>query len=141
MKAMLLALVVTVVVIGLCALVVYRDPNRTQTQDALAVMHEAASGVPKNPSVEGYIDMKGHSQDEFNEAYKLEQALQLVTSPAVEGTLLKQEYLLRQAEYKLAQLRIIGGDITSREFEEKRRAYADATKNFQVFWDRMHPGN
>jgi len=43
----------------------------------------------------------------------------------VQGTLLKQDYLPRQAEYK--------------ELEEKRSAYAGATKRFQNFWDTKFP--
>jgi hypothetical protein len=54
----------------------------------------------------------------------------------VEGTILKQEYQLTQAEYKLAQLRRVGGDISSEELEKRSLAYADATKKFQSFWDR-----
>ena len=57
----------------------------------------------------------------------------------VEGTILKQEYQLRQLEYKLAQLKRLGGDITSEELERTRAAYAEAAKNFQTFWDTKLP--
>ena len=57
----------------------------------------------------------------------------------IEGTLLKQDYLLRQAEYRLAQLQSLGGDISLRELDEKRAAYAGATRNFQYFWDTKLP--
>ena len=59
----------------------------------------------------------------------------------VEGTILKQDYQLRQAEYKLAQLQSLGGDITSEELEQKRAAYAEATRNFQTFWDTRLPSD
>jgi hypothetical protein len=55
--------------------------------------------------------------------------------------LLKQDYLLRQAEYKLAQIKSLGGDIKPGELEQKRSAYAVATKKFQSFWDTGFPGN
>jgi len=57
----------------------------------------------------------------------------------VEGTILKQDYDLRQVEYKLAQLQNLTGDISSAELERKRAAYAEATRNFQAFWDTKLP--
>jgi hypothetical protein len=57
----------------------------------------------------------------------------------VEGTLLKQDYQLKQAEYELARLKRARGDIDDRELERARRVYADATKRFQDFWDKKLP--
>jgi hypothetical protein len=57
----------------------------------------------------------------------------------IEGTILKQDYQLRQVEYKLAQLQSLGGDISSKELEQKRAAYIEATRNFQEFWDSKLP--
>jgi hypothetical protein len=57
----------------------------------------------------------------------------------VQGTLLKQDYLLRQADYKLSQIKSVGGDIKVGELEEKRQAYVDATRRFQKFWDAKFP--
>src|SRR4051812_22390079 len=57
----------------------------------------------------------------------------------VEGTLLKQEYRLRQLEYELAQLKHAQGETTAAEVDAARRAYADATKRFQLFWDTKLP--
>jgi hypothetical protein len=59
----------------------------------------------------------------------------------IEGTLLKQDYQLRQVEYKLAQLQSLGGDITQDELEQKRSAYAEATRKFQTFWDTKLPAD
>jgi hypothetical protein len=57
----------------------------------------------------------------------------------VEGTLLKQDYPLKQANYELARLRNAGHEISAQELERARREYADATKRFQDFWDQKLP--
>ena len=57
----------------------------------------------------------------------------------VEGTLRKQEYQLRQVEYELAQLRHVHGKIPAEELDRAKRAYAEATKRFQTFWDKKLP--
>lgn len=57
----------------------------------------------------------------------------------VEGTLLKQDYQLKQLEYELAQLRRARGEVSDREVERARGAYAAATKRFQVFWESRLP--
>ncbi|MBA3641551.1 MAG: hypothetical protein H0W53_20225 [Acidobacteria bacterium] len=57
----------------------------------------------------------------------------------VEGTLLKQDYQLRQVEYELAQLRHLRGEATEQAVDRARRAYAEATKRFQAFWDTKRP--
>lgn len=127
MKAMLLALAVIVVVIGVSAYVVHTDPNRAQTRAAF----DAALG---------YLDLKNHDHEEFSNDFSVDQTMKQTHSWIVQGALLRQDYLLRQAEYKLAQIRSIGGNTTSRELEEKRLAYANATRRFQKFWDAKLPG-
>jgi hypothetical protein len=57
----------------------------------------------------------------------------------VEGTLLKQEYQLKQVEYELARLRHLRGEVAEEDVARARRAYAEATKRFQVFWDTKRP--
>lgn len=57
----------------------------------------------------------------------------------VEGTLLKQDYQLKQLEYELAQLRRVRGEVPDQEVERARDAYAAATRRFQVFWDTKRP--
>jgi hypothetical protein len=57
----------------------------------------------------------------------------------VEGTILKQEYQLRQVQCELAQLKRGRGDISAQELEQARSAYERATKRFQVFWDTKRP--
>jgi hypothetical protein len=57
----------------------------------------------------------------------------------VEGTILKQDYQLKQVEYALAQLKHARKEISTRELDRSRRAYADATKKFQDFWDKKLP--
>jgi len=57
----------------------------------------------------------------------------------VEGTLLKQDYQLKQVEYALAQLRHARKEISAQELDRARGAYTDATKRFQAFWDNKLP--
>jgi hypothetical protein len=57
----------------------------------------------------------------------------------VEGTLLKQDYQLRQVEYEFAQLKYAHKEISAQELDRARRAYAEATRRFQVFWDKKLP--
>jgi hypothetical protein len=58
---------------------------------------------------------------------------------AVEGTLLKQDYQLKQVEYELARLRHLSGEVAEQDVERARSAYAEATQRFQVFWDTKRP--
>jgi hypothetical protein len=141
MKAMLLAVTVIVVVIGVFAYVVRTDPDRAHTREALAILDEASPGIPTDPSAVGYLNLKKHDHDEFNREFSADLAIKETQSWIVEGTILKQEYLLRQAEYKLAQVKSTGGDITAGELETRRLAYANATRKFQAFWDATSPGN
>jgi hypothetical protein len=57
----------------------------------------------------------------------------------VEGTLLKQDYQLKQVAYELARLRHFRGEVAEQDVERARVAYAEATKQFQVFWDTKRP--
>jgi len=59
----------------------------------------------------------------------------------VEGTILKQNYQLTQAQYELAQLRRARQEISTEDLNLARRAYVDATRRFQVFWDTRLPTN
>lgn len=59
----------------------------------------------------------------------------------VEGTILKQEYQLRQIQYELAELKRERGEVSVKEFEQARSAYDRATKRLQVFWDTKLPGD
>ena len=99
MKAMLLAVAVIVVVIGIFEYVVHTDPNRAQTRDALVVLHENSSGVPRDPAALGYLELKNH-EEKFDREYSVDHAMKEAPLGIVQGTLLKQDYLLRQAEYK-----------------------------------------
>jgi|GEM_PF-3128970 len=141
MKAMLLAFAVIVVVIGVFAYIVHTDANRAQTRAAIDVLHEESPGLPKDPEALGYLDLKNHNQRGFNHDFSVEQAMKETQSWIVRGALLRQDYLLRQTEYKLAQIRSVVGNTTSKELEERRAAYADATKRFQTFWDIEVPSN
>jgi hypothetical protein len=59
----------------------------------------------------------------------------------VEGTILKQEYRLRQAQFELARLRRERGDITAEALNFAQKEYQDATKKFQTYWDTKIPGD
>ncbi len=53
----------------------------------------------------------------------------------VEGTLLKQDYQLRQVEYELARLRRARGEVAEEDLERAKNAYREATERFQSFWN------
>lgn len=57
----------------------------------------------------------------------------------IEGTLLKQEYLLAQARYELAALKHDRQEINDAELGRLSRAYQEATKKLQTFWDKKLP--
>jgi len=57
----------------------------------------------------------------------------------VEGTLLKQDYQLRQVQYELVQLKRQRGDVSVQELDQAKGAYEAATKRFQIFWDTKLP--
>lgn len=57
----------------------------------------------------------------------------------VEGTLLKQDYQLKQVAYELARLRHLRGEVAEQDVERARVAYAEATNKFQMFWDTKRP--
>lgn len=95
MKAMLLAVAVIVVVIGVFAFVIYTDPNRAQTWAAFDVSL-------------GYLDLKNHDHEEFNHDFSVDRVMKETQSWIVQSALLRQDYRLRQGEYKLAQIRKSG---------------------------------
>lgn len=57
----------------------------------------------------------------------------------VEGTLLKQEYEVKQLAYELARLKRLRGEIQDVDVERAAREYAEATRRFQTFWDTKRP--
>lgn len=57
----------------------------------------------------------------------------------IEGTVLKQEYLLAQARYELARLKHDRQEINDAELGRVTRAYQEATKKLQTFWDKKLP--
>ena len=57
----------------------------------------------------------------------------------VEGTLLKQDYQLKQVDYEIAQLKRARGDITAEDLDRAGGTYTRATKRLQVFWDTKLP--
>ncbi|MFC1541858.1 hypothetical protein ACFL50_05350 [Candidatus Latescibacterota bacterium] len=57
---------------------------------------------------------------------------------AVEGALRKQDYLLKQLEYELAQYKHTAGEITDDELVVKRTANKHAEAEFQTFWDSFN---
>jgi hypothetical protein len=59
----------------------------------------------------------------------------------VEGSLLKQDYQLRQAEYELARLKHERGVVDQSAVDAASRAYREATRKFQVFWDTKNMSN
>jgi hypothetical protein len=57
----------------------------------------------------------------------------------VEGTLIKQDYQLKQAYYELARIKRERGDGTDEDVDRATEAYREAARRFQVFWDTKRP--
>lgn len=53
---------------------------------------------------------------------------------SVEGTVRKQEYLIRRLEYELAKAKYAAGEVGKTGLERKWAAYRSAEKEFQAFW-------
>lgn len=54
---------------------------------------------------------------------------------AVEGTLRKQEYQIRELEFELAKEQYEDGEISREILEEKEAAYERAEEEFEQFWN------
>ncbi|NEP40179.1 MAG: hypothetical protein F6K35_13435 [Okeania sp. SIO2H7] len=54
---------------------------------------------------------------------------------AIEGTLRKQEYQLKELELELARKQYEDGEISQESLQEKQNAYNLAKKEFQTFWN------
>jgi hypothetical protein len=53
----------------------------------------------------------------------------------IEGVLRKQDYLIKELRYQLAREKLSQKAITEGELLETRRAFEEAEKSFQAFWD------
>lgn len=53
----------------------------------------------------------------------------------IEGTLKKQDYLLKKAVYELAAIKFEEGTVGNDEREKARREFEEAERSFQAFWD------
>ena len=151
MKTILFALGVIVAVSCFFVFVSWRDPNSKQTREIFSILREDALGVPTDPTAIGFLNLSSRVSgkpidfEEVEREFSLEAAIKSLhetqrtnisdSENVIEGTIRRQQYRLAQIEYKLAQLQLLGGDISSEEFERKRMAYSDATKAFQMFWD------
>jgi len=129
-----------------------RHPDGVEGPDEFRNQYSAELAIQRMDQVEGFLTSfsrltrlsKGRVlQKELSEAGNTDPEMQTIgfhnIPLVVEGTILKQDYLLKQAEYKLAQLQHLGGNVTTIQLEEKRLAYDRATKSFQAFWDTKLP--
>lgn len=57
----------------------------------------------------------------------------------IEGTILKQAYQIAQARYELVLVKHAQGESTERDVAEGKRAYEEAPRRFQLFWDTTRP--
>ncbi|HHY44205.1 MAG TPA: hypothetical protein GX512_00640 [Firmicutes bacterium] len=118
---------------------------------------EARQPIQPEPSIIGSLEPvhPDESVDEtFNERFSLENALQRVGqiressqatgeaamamrnwTGAIEGTLLKQDYLLKKADFELAKYRLREGEITQAQFDEIESAFRKAEADFKGFWE------
>ncbi len=67
-----------------------------------------------------------------------EQTLGFSNTPnAVEGTLRKQEYLLKKLSYELAGYKLKSGEINQDKFKEIEKEYQKEKASFQNFWNEF----
>jgi hypothetical protein len=90
----------------------------------------------------------------YNERFSLENALQRVGqiresstatgeaamamtnwTGAIEGTLRKQDYLLKKADFELAKYQLRDGEITQAQYNEREAAFRKAEADFKEFWE------
>jgi len=135
MKGLSLAVCLIIVVLGFFAFMLRNNPDRKHIQDALGVLREPLTGVPGESDSIGFIKV---NESQLNQRFSIDaglSALEHSDLQTVKGTLIYQQYLRAQLEYKLAELKEIGGDITSKELLERRSNYVDATSKLQAYID------
>ena len=54
---------------------------------------------------------------------------------SVEGTVMKQDYVIQKLELELSKLRFKEGQLTEKELEKKQETFEQTEKKFQEFWD------
>jgi hypothetical protein len=57
------------------------------------------------------------------------------TPNAIEGTLRKQEYLIKKLSYELAQFQLKSGKINQDKYKEIEKEYRQEESSFREFWD------
>jgi hypothetical protein len=94
--------------------------------------------------------------DTFNQRFSLDNALARVdqlkeTAPttgeaamahsnwlgAVEGTLRKQDYLVKKAEFELAKIQYRDKQISKDVYDQKQSAFKKAESDFVAFWNKF----
>jgi hypothetical protein len=129
-----------------------RHPDGSDGPTEFATAYSPASAVQRLDQIRGFLksfeELTARARGTLTEAElsrvgNTDGAMQNVgfhnIPLIVEGTLLKQDYQLTQAQYELAQLRLARGDVTVAEVERARAAYAAATQRLQLFWDTKRP--
>ena len=53
---------------------------------------------------------------------------------AIQGTLLKQDYLLKKADFELAKYQLRDGEITQAQYDEREAAFRKVEADFKEFW-------
>ncbi|MGI6632515.1 MAG: hypothetical protein ACOX5M_05630 [Bacillota bacterium] len=56
---------------------------------------------------------------------------------AIEGTLMKQDYLAKKAEFELAKYQFRDGEITEAQYQEKESVFRKAEEDFKAFWEEF----
>ncbi|MCE5250281.1 hypothetical protein LLG96_08680 [bacterium] len=54
---------------------------------------------------------------------------------AVEGTLKKQDYMIKKLEFECAAMKYKTGEISKDELESKEKLYKQSENDFKSFWD------
>lgn len=57
---------------------------------------------------------------------------------SIEGTILKQEYEIKQLKYQLAQERYKSRGISKEALDKAKKEFEDGERSFQAFWDKFN---
>lgn len=60
---------------------------------------------------------------------------------AIEGTLRKQDYLIKKAEFELAKVQLRDKQISQQEHDQRQAAFKKAESDFKVFWEQFGIGD
>ncbi len=120
---------------------------------------EPREPIQPEPSIVGSLEPvhpDEPAETTYNERFSLENALTRVDqiretstatgearmamnnwTGAIQGTLMKYEYLVKKADFELAKYQLRNKEITQEEYNEREAAFRKAETEFKAFWERF----